>query len=173
MQICSKVTSMYLLVFKSKLVLLYELFGQSSRSLNNEAGFQGKKIISSFFNKMLFSFYLLHFGTQFINYLSFNWRYILKIICIFQIRETRIPRKTWYPKAIQCSLKSQVNEFAFILLLFGRMIGGEYELCLVADIIYRHNYTDTNVETHSTKWQTLQQHEIHPIKTPILSKVQK
>lgn len=36
MQIHSKVTSVYLLVFKSKLVLLYELFGQS---LNNDAGF--------------------------------------------------------------------------------------------------------------------------------------
>lgn len=57
MQICNKVTSTYLLVFKSKLVLLYELFGQSRRSLNNEAGFQGKKKnISSFFNKTLFFF---------------------------------------------------------------------------------------------------------------------
>lgn len=74
-------------------------------------------------------------------------------------------------KSHQCSLKSQVNEFAFILLPFGRMIGGEYELYWVADIIYRHSYTDTNVETHSAKWQTLQQHEIHSIKTLILSKV--
>lgn len=103
----SAATSTDLLFFKSKLVLIYGLFQQiyqvsiMRRAFKKNNHFFMRFSIKCVLNPLPFFFFL---DTHFINYLPFNWTYILKIIWIFRIREVMVPSKIRYPKVIQSFL---------------------------------------------------------------------